>query len=105
MSNFGSAMATLAAPGLGFAPSSSFSSRPQCGLSACRSLGASFGGELMRRAVTSRSRPWRTAAACRALKLNSDEIATPSPPFVPDQPQVLILPTVACSLLCFKVWR
>lgn len=88
-------MATLATPGLGFAPSSSFSLRPQCGLSLGRSLGASFGGELMRRAVTLRLRPWQTVAACRALKSNSDEIATPPPPFVPDQPQVLVLPTVA----------
>jgi len=87
-------MATLATPGLVFAPSSSFSSRPQCGLSPGRSLGARFGDELMRRAVTLRSRPWQTVAACRALKSNSDEIATPPPPFVPDQPQVLVLPTV-----------
>lgn len=48
-------------------------------------VGCSEGGE-RRYAVAFRSRPWR--GACRALKPNSDEIATPPPAFVADQPQV-----------------
>ncbi|KAG0608545.1 hypothetical protein M758_8G113700 [Ceratodon purpureus] len=70
----------------------SASSRLQCGVRLQRigfPGGGSLGGHLRgegRSAESCRSRPWR--GACRALKPNSDEIATPPPAFVADQPQV-----------------
>jgi hypothetical protein len=79
------------------------SSRPQYAVRWQRrdfpGVGCSEGGE-RRYAVAFRSRPWR--GACRALKPNSDEVATPPPAFVADQPQVPV--ALSGSGLCFILY-